>query len=152
MTEADGDRIVRVVELDAPVSRVWTALTDHREFGTWFRVTLDQPFEVGGESTGRMTYPGHEGVRWVAFVERMDPERLFSFRWYDSEDGSVTSTKDQPSLLTEFRLANTSHGTRLTTTESGYSALPEPRQTELLRNCREGWDMQADNLAEYLST
>src|SRR5580700_9665761 len=37
------DRIEKRIELKAPVSRVWRALTDHREFGEWFRVKLEAP-------------------------------------------------------------------------------------------------------------
>lgn len=139
----DDDRIVKIAELYAPVSRVWKALTDHKEFGQWFRVDLDQPFEVGAKSTGRMTYPGHEGVPWLAYVEQMDHERLFSFSWHDSED--------KPALLVEFRLEKIPTGTRLTITESGFAALDNPRRIELMRGNIEGWNIQAVNLAQYLS-
>ncbi len=151
MADADDDRIVKTVELNAPISRVWKALTDHEEFGQWFRVDLDQPFEVGGKSTGQMTYPGHEDVPWVAYIERMDTERLFSFRWYDSDEGLPEQTGHQPGMLVEFRLEEIAHGTRLTITESGFSALPDARRIELMRSNVEGWNLQADNLAEYLS-
>ena len=39
--------IEKQMELEAPVSRVWRALTDYREFGEWFRVKLDGPFAAG---------------------------------------------------------------------------------------------------------
>ena len=89
MAEPDNDKIVKTVEINAPIARVWKAISDHKEFGAWFRVDLDQAFEPGGISTGRITYPGHEGAPWVVYVERMDPERLFTFRWYDSESGET---------------------------------------------------------------
>ena len=76
-----SDRIEKRIELNAPVSRVWQALTDYRQFGEWFRVNLDGPFVEGQLSTGRMTYPGYEHVKWHAVVQKMDPERLFSFVW-----------------------------------------------------------------------
>jgi len=150
MAETDNDRIVKTAELNAPIARVWKALTDHKAFGQWFRVDLDQPFEVGGISTGRMTYPGHEGTPWIAYIERLEPERLFSFRWYDSENG-LPEHDDQPALRVEFRLEETAGRTRLTITESGFSALPEPRRIEMMRSNKEGWNIQADNLAHYLS-
>ncbi|NKB55032.1 MAG: vanillate O-demethylase oxidoreductase VanB [Alphaproteobacteria bacterium] len=151
MTDADNDKIVKVVELNAPISRVWNALTDHEEFGQWFRVSLDQPFEAGVKSTGQMTYPGHEDVAWVAYIERMEPERLFSFRWYDSDEGSTEQSEGQPGLLVEFRLEEVPDGMRLTITESGFSALPDPRRIEAMRSNEEGWNIQADNLTEHLS-
>ena len=98
-----------------------------------------------------MTFPGHEDVAWVAYIECMEPERLFSFRWYDSDDGSIRHPEDQPGLLVEFRLEVVADETRLTITESGISTLPASRQIEVLRGNEEGWNIQADNLAEYLS-
>ena len=77
-----SDRIEKTIELKAPVSRVWRALTDHREFGTWFRVRLDGPFVPGQVSHGQITYPGYEHVRWEAVVQKIEPERLFSFNWH----------------------------------------------------------------------
>ena len=32
-----SDRIEKQIELNASISRVWRALTDHREFGEWFK-------------------------------------------------------------------------------------------------------------------
>ena len=52
------DRIEKRIELKAPISRVWRALTDYREFGEWFRVKLDGPFVQGQVSRGQITYPG----------------------------------------------------------------------------------------------
>ena len=152
MADVDTDRIVKRVDLKATVERVWRALTDYKEFGAWFRVDLDQSFEVGKISTGVMTFPGAEGVRWIAYVERMDTERLFSFRWYDAEDGAGEQTEDEPGLLVEFNLEETPEGTRLIITESGFSSLAEPRRIELMRGNRQGWNIQAENLAHYLST
>lgn len=150
MSEAIPDKIVKTVTLNASLDRVWKALTDYKEFGSWFRVALDQPFEVGGKSTGQMTYPGHEHVPWLAYVERMDPESVFSFRWYDSEDPAQAPDETQPGLLVEFTLKETPSGTQLTITESGFSALPESRRIELMRGNQDGWNIQAENLAQYL--
>ena len=152
MPETDDDKIVKQVDLNAPVARVWQALTDYKEFGHWFRVHLDQPFEVGAESTGHITYPGHEYLPWLVFVEGMEHERLFSFRWFDTDDDTPTATPDQPGLLVEFRLEDRPAGTRLTITESGFSNLPDPRRTELMRDNTEGWTIQAKHIAAYLSS
>ena len=151
MPDMDKDRIVKTVDLKAPVARVWKALTDYKEFGTWFRVDLDQPFEAGGKSTGRITYPGHEGIPWVAYIDCMEPERLFSFRWYDTEDGSSGPNGEAPALLVTFELSETTEGTHLTITESGFAALPEARRIELMRGNEEGWTIQAGHIAQYLS-
>src|SRR5262252_4499262 len=53
-----NDRIEKRIELHAPLSRVWRALTDYREFGEWFRVKLEGPFVPGKTLRGRVTHPG----------------------------------------------------------------------------------------------
>ena len=75
------DRIEKTVELAAPIDRVWRAITDHEEFGAWFRVKLDGPFHLGEPSTGRITYPGAEHYKWEAQVTRMEPPHHFAFTW-----------------------------------------------------------------------
>lgn len=149
--DPNEDRIVKVVELRAPVSRVWRALTDAEEFGQWFRVKLDGPFEPGAISTGKMTYPGYENYPWLATVDRMDHESLFSFRWQDFDEESGVDIADQPTLLVEFRLEAIPEGTRLTITESGFSSIPNPRRLEVLRGNTEGWNIQAQNLSTYVN-
>ena len=146
-----ADRIVKTVELKAPISRVWHAISNHDEFGQWFRVKLDGPFEPGALSTGKMTYPGYEGYPWLARVERMEPERLLSFRWVHSEDiANVDITKD-PMTLVEFHLEPIASGTRLTIIESGFEALPDHRRLEILRSNTQGWNIQADNIAAHVT-
>src|SRR5215471_7560905 len=72
-----SDRIEKRIELKAPLSQVWRALTDYREFGQWFRVKLDGPFVPGQVSRGQITYPGYEHVRREALVEKMEPHGSF---------------------------------------------------------------------------
>jgi uncharacterized protein YndB with AHSA1/START domain len=146
------DRIVKTVELKAPLSRVWRALSDHNEFGQWFRVKLDGPFTPGAVSTGRMTYPGYEHHPWLAVVERVEHERLLSFRWPDLDGKSGTDVSKQPSTLVEFRLEPTAEGTRLTITESGFETLSDHRRLEVLRRNTEGWHIQANNIAVHVAS
>jgi uncharacterized protein YndB with AHSA1/START domain len=144
------DRIEKVIEIPAPVSRVWRALTDHREFGDWFRVRLDGPFEPGAVSSGSMTYPGYEGWPWLATVEKMEPERYFSFRWHDHDPKSARPLAGQPTTLVEFRLQPVGGGTRLTITESGFASLTDARRIEAMRSNTEGWNIQAQNIARHV--
>ena len=145
------DRIEKVIELSAPVARVWRALTDHKEFGTWFRVELDGPFEVGRISRGRTTYPGYEGMKWEAMIVAMESLRLFAFRWcpYEHEDGRDFS--QAPQTLVEFRMEPTSAGTRLVIAESGFDGLPDDkRRLDALRSNAQGWEEQMKSLAGYV--
>lgn len=147
-----ADRIVKTIELKAPLSRVWRALADHDEFGEWFRVKLDGPFRPGAVSTGKMTYPGYEHYPWLAVVERMEHERLLSFKWHDFDGKSDIDVSKQPTTLVEFRLEPIPEGTRLTITESGFEALPDPRRIEVLRDNSEGWNIQANNIAAHVAS
>ncbi|MEM7445403.1 MAG: SRPBCC family protein [Pseudomonadota bacterium] len=147
-----ADRIVKQVELKAPISRVWRAISDHKEFGQWFRVKLDGPFIPGAVQTGKMTYPGYEHLPWLVTVERVEPESYLSFRWHDYDETSDLDIADQPTMLVEFQLEPTAEGTRLTITESGFEALPDPRRIEVLRDNTEGWNIQAKNIAAYLAS
>jgi uncharacterized protein YndB with AHSA1/START domain len=145
-----NDRIEKRIELKAPVSRVWRALTDHREFGEWFRVKLDGPFVAGQISRGQITYPGYEHVKWHAVVQKMEPERLFSFTWHHSHDPHVDISKE-PTTLVEFRLEKIPSGTLLTVTESGFENLPSDRRLEAFRMNEGGWTEQMKNIEKYVA-
>src|SRR6266511_1513293 len=67
------DRIEKRVVLRAPRTRVWHALTNAEEFGTWFRVKLEGAFAEGRPVRGRLSIPGYEHVTLEMLVERIDP-------------------------------------------------------------------------------
>ena len=145
------DRIVKEIELKAPVSRVWRALTDYREFGEWFRVMIDGPFIAGQPSTGHITYPGYEHLKWEAVIQKVEPERLFSFTWHPyAIDPKVDYSQEAPTLV-EFTLEKTASGTRLTVTESGFSRIPADRQFEAFRMNDRGWAEQMKNIEVHLA-
>src|SRR5579863_9966320 len=149
------DRIEKRIELNAPVSRVWRALTDYREFGEWFRVKLEGPFVAGQVSRGHITYPGYEHIKWEAVVQAMEPERLFSFTWphvksLDKADYQADYT-GEPTTLVEFRLEKTANGTLLVVTESGFDKLPIDRRLEAFRRNDGGWTEQLKNIENYVA-
>jgi len=149
------NQIVKRVELKAPVSRVWRALTDYREFGEWFRVKIDGPFVPGQVSRGHITYPGYEHIKWEAVVQKMEPERLFSFTWphpksFDKTD-APQDYSGEPTTLVEFRLEKTATGTLLTVTESGFDNLPEDRRVQSFRSNEGGWTEQMKNIEAYVA-
>ncbi len=146
-----SDRIEKRIEPKAPPSRVWRALTDHREFGEWFRVRLDGPFVPGQVSTGRITYPGYEHLRWEAVVQKMEPERLFSFTWQPSAVDPGADHSKEPATLVEFRLERAAGGTLLVLTESGFDKLPPDRRLEAFRQNEGGWSAQRENVARHVA-
>ena len=145
------NRIERRIELKAPVSRVWRALTDHREFGEWFRVKLDGPFVPGQVSSGHITYPGYEHLKWEVVVQKLEPERLFSFTWHPyAVDPNVDYSQETPTLV-EFRLEKTASGTLLLLTESGFENIPSERRLEAFRMNDGGWTEQMKNIEGHVA-
>ena len=151
MSTSSTDRIEKRIELNAPVARVWRALTDHREFGQWFRVNLESPFVPGKSTTGRITYPGYEHATMTVVVQKMEPERLFSFTWHPyAVDPKTDFSKESPTLV-EFTLAKHGAGTLLVVTESGFDALPAHRRDEAFRMNDNGWTAQLKNIERHVS-
>ena len=144
--------IEKQIELNAPVARVWKALTDYREFGEWFGVKLESPFAVGQTARGHITYPGYEHLVLEARVVAMDPERLFSFTWHPyAIDPAVDYSTETPTLV-EFRLEKTGSGTRLRVTESGFDQIPASRRSLALRMNEGGWAEQMKNIERHVAT
>jgi uncharacterized protein YndB with AHSA1/START domain len=150
-TRIENDRIEKRIELKAPVARVWRAITDHREFGEWFRVKLDGPFVPGQPSRGQITYPGYEHLKWEAMVQKMEPERLFSFTWHPAAVEPGTDYSGEPSTLVEFRLEPSPRGTVLTIVESGFEKLPANRRAEAFRMNEGGWTEQVRNIERHVA-
>jgi uncharacterized protein YndB with AHSA1/START domain len=145
------NRIEKRIELKAPVARVWRALTDHREFGEWFRVKIDGPFVAGQVSTGHITYPGYEHLKWEAVVQKIEPERLFSYTWHPyAVDPKADYSKETPTLV-EFRLEKIDGGTLLVVTESGFDKIPKERRDEAFRMNEGGWTQQMKNMENHVA-
>jgi uncharacterized protein YndB with AHSA1/START domain len=146
-----NDRIEKTIELKAPVARVWKALTDHEEFGKWFRVKIDGPFAPGEVSRGHITYEGYEHLRWEAVVQRMEPMRLFSFTWHPYAVDPKVDYSGEPSTLVEFTLEKTAGGTLLRVVESGFDKLPKHRRDEAFRMNEDGWAAQMENIEKHVA-
>ena len=146
-----NDRIEKRIELKAPVSRVWRALTDYREFGEWFRVKIDGPFVPGQVARGQITYPGYEHLSWEAVVQKMEPEHLFSFTWHPNATDTNRDYSQETPTLVEFRLEKTATGTLLVLTESGFDKIPEDRRFQAFRSNDGGWTEQMKYIESYVA-
>ena len=146
-----SDRIEKQIELKAPVSRVWQALTDHKQFGEWFRVNIQSPFVPGQTARGNVLYPGYEHVVWEAVVQKIEPERLFSFTWHPYAIDSAVDYSGETPTLVEFRLQPTATGTLLTLTESGFDNIPAHRRADAFRMNDNGWTQQMKNIETYVA-
>jgi len=146
-----NDRLEKRIEVKAPVSRVWRALTDYREFGEWFRVKLDRPFVEGQVSRGQITYPGYEHLKWEAVVQKMEPERLFSFTWHPYAIDAKADYSKEPGSLFECKLEKTPTGTLLLLTESGFDKIPAGRRLDAFRMNDGGWTQQMKNIESHVT-
>lgn len=149
--KATTDRIEKKILLRAPKSRVWRALTDHKEFGAWFRVSLESGFAVGKTVTGKVTYPRYEHLTFSVEVDRMDAERLFSFRWHPAAVDPKADYSKEPTTLVEFQLEEVPGGTMLTVVESGFDRIPAGRRDEAFRMNSEGWAIQMENVRRHVT-
>lgn len=149
------DRIQKQILLRAPRKRVWRALTDSTEFGTWFGMKLDGPFKPGARVTGVIAptkvdpevgrmQKSHEGASFEMLIEKMDPERLFSFRWH-------ALAGDEPTTLVEFLLEEASGGILLTVTHSGFDQIPLDRRAKVFADNEGGWTMMVKVIEKYVT-
>jgi uncharacterized protein YndB with AHSA1/START domain len=145
-----SDRIEKHFQVSAKRSRVWRAISDAGEFGTWFGMKLDRPFAPGATVFGRLTIPGYDHVTLEILVEKIEPEGYFSYRWHPYPMNPATDYKAEPTTLVEFRLEETSGGTAITITESGFDRLPASRRAEAFRMNEAGWAGQSKKLANYV--
>ena len=121
------DRIEKSFEVKATRSRVWRAISDAREFATWFGVELDRSFAPGTSVIGRLPYKG-EIHTFEMQVERVEPESYFSYRWHPYAMDPKVDYSKEPTTLVEFRLEEVPGGTLLRVVESGFQSLPAARQ------------------------
>ncbi|HWW98334.1 MAG TPA: SRPBCC family protein [Edaphobacter sp.] len=146
-----NDRIEKQIDLKAPVSRVWRALTDYREFGEWFRVKLEGPFVAGQVSRGQLTFPGYEHLQMELAVQKIEPERYFSYTWHPyAVDPKVDYSQETPTLV-EFTLEKSAKGTLLKVTESGFDKIPSARRLEAFRMNENGWGQQLKSIENYVA-
>jgi uncharacterized protein YndB with AHSA1/START domain len=144
------DVIEKRIEIAAPMGRVWRALTDSRQFGEWFRVSLDGPFVAGKPVGGQITFPGYEHLRMEMEVKTIEPKTYFSYTWHPyAVDPKVDYTQETPTLV-EFRLKPVEGGTLLTVKESGFDKIPSGRRAEAFRKNSGGWEQQMKNIEAYV--
>lgn len=150
-TPQTADRIEKRFEVKSIRSRVWRAISDAREFGAWFGVKFDRPFEPGATAIGQITLKGYEHVAMEVQVERVEPEGYFSYRWHPYAVDPKVDYSAEPPTLVEFHLEETAGGTAVLITESGFDRLPASRRAEAFRMNEGGWASQSKKLASYVS-
>ena len=112
---------------------------------------IDGPFVAGQVSRGQITYPGYEHLKWEVVVQRMEPERLFSFTWHPyAVDPKKDYSKETPTMV-EFTLEKTTSGTLLVVKETGFDNIPADRRLEAFRMNDGGWTQQMKNIESHVA-
>ena len=150
MNQTSTDRIEKQVAIKAPLSRVWRALTDYREFSQWFMVDLDSPFVAGQTSRGQTTHPECTGMMLELQVRDLEPEHYFSYYWEPYAPDPERPDAEKPRTLVEFRLEETGTGTLLRVIESGFDRLPDARREQAYRMNDGGWTEQMKNIEAHV--
>lgn len=147
------DRIERKVVIKAPRSRVWRALTDAEEFGSWFGVSLQgKTFTKGARTQAQITIPGYTHVMFDVVIEQLEPEKLMAWRWHPyAVDPKVDYSKEQRTLVT-FELKEVEGGTLLSVVESGFDQVPPERRMEAFRMNSGGWEQQMGNIRRHVES
>lgn len=151
--EAPADRIEKKVQLRAPRKRVWQALTDPAQFGQWFgaRLPPEAVFAPGRTARGPITYPGYEHITLEITIEKMEPERVFSWRWHPNAVDPKRDYSNDPTTLVVFTLEEKDGGTLLTVVESGFDKVPSPYRATAFRSNRGGWAEQMKNIERHVT-
>ena len=145
------DRIEKRTLLRAPRARVWRAITTAAEFGAWFGMKVEGAFTAGAKVRGKLTIPKYDHLTLEIRIERIEPERYFSYRWHPYAIDRNKDYSAEPTTLVQFTLEETEGGTALTIVESGFDRLPLERRAEAFRMNDQGWDGQIKNLAQYVA-
>jgi uncharacterized protein YndB with AHSA1/START domain len=155
------DRIEKKILLKAPIARVWSAISDSKQFGTWFGVAFDGPFVAGQKLEGRIVptkvdpevaamQKDYEGMPFDVIVDRIEPERLFSFRWHPyAAEKDHDYSKEERTLVT-FELEAVEGGTLLRVTESGFDKVPLERRAKAFTMNEGGWEAQTRLVQKYV--
>ena len=158
-----SDRIEKKLLLRAPQERVWQAITEAKPFGYWFGVDFDGEFALGAELTGRVVptkvdpevakmQKQHEGMTFELHVDRIEPMRLFAFRWHPFAIEKGVDYSKEPMTTVTFVFQPDPGGTMLTIIETGFDRLPLARRSDAYEANTEGWTAQGRLLQKYVAT
>ena len=156
------DRIEKTILLRAPRQRVWRALTEAEQFGTWFGMKFDKAFAPGATVRARVvgTAVDKEVAQEQAqyadqpfdiTIDRIEPERLFSFRWHPHAVEPGVDYSHEPTTLVEFTLAEAQGGIMLTVSESGFDKIPLERRAKAFAANDGGWAIVVTLIEKYLA-
>src|ERR1700693_5040906 len=155
-------RLEKKILLHAPHERVWHAISEAKQFGSWFGVAFDGPFVAGARLTGRIVPTSvdaeiaklqepFKGLVFEFFVDGIEPLRGFAFRWHPYAVEPNVDYSKEPTTLVVFELQEISGDTLLTISESGFDQIPLARRARAFAANDGGWAMQTKLIEKYLA-
>jgi uncharacterized protein YndB with AHSA1/START domain len=155
------DRIEKKILLRASRERVWAAVSEASQFGSWFGMAFDGPFVEGTRLTGKIRPTSvdpevaklqapYAGKAFEFWVDRIEPMQRISFRWHPYAIDSSVDYSKEPTTLIVFELQEAPEGILLTITESGFEGIPLTRRAQAFTANDGGWEKQTGLIQKYL--
>jgi uncharacterized protein YndB with AHSA1/START domain len=152
------DRIEKSAVLRAPLQRVWRAISDSGEFGTWFGMVVDGPFVQGVTVSCTMSgtamdddvaaeQRAHGAEAFPLHIVTVEEPKRFAFRWSPVPDPDFADL----TTLVEFTLTEVDDGVLLEIVESGFDVVPVEHRTSVFESNSHGWATQLDLVSRYVS-
>ena len=143
--DAEAFSVRRSIHISAPLTRVWTAITDPRQISLWFGEARLNGSGVG--ASGTLTWPDHGSTPFR--IEAIDEPHSISYRWNEEPSTGEPVITDASTVFT-FTLESRGGGTQLTVVETGFDITTDPAAH--LESHRGGWDFELDELITLLES
>lgn len=139
MDETSAREIEKRIEFDAPIERVWRAITEPDELAAWFGHEAD--FRAVPGYDGAMVW--HEHGSFALRVEEVEAPRRLVWSWVHE---AGVAFEEAPSTRVEWLLSEQGEGrTVLIVRETGFRTELHHRQNT------EGWAEELGELVAWLS-
>lgn len=134
--------ITRSIDIAAPITKVWAALTEADLITQWLGDSAEFDAVAGG--TGFFGWSEHGKFR--VLVEQADAPRLLVYRWAREAD---TDPAPGRSTVVRIELSEIDGGTRLALVESGFEELANPEVAHAEN--QGGWTAELGELVDFLT-
>ena len=140
MVAADElSRIDRTIKIDAPVERVWRALTNAEDLSSWFQVRIEGTIAPGSDVWMTSVHPDHAGQRFPVKIAEMAPPHRLVWQWHPGAVDPNVDYSREPRTTVTFALAPTDGGTLLTVSETGFNEISLARRAKAYQDNSQGW-------------
>ena len=143
MKKTDPPVVVEQI-INAPISKVWNAISDLTEMHAWFFEEIES-FEptAGFETQFQIEHEGKTYLHQWKIIE-VEPGKRIVYDWqYEHCEGQGK---------VEWDLVATEVGTKLTLTNSVVESFPDDDPAFTRESCEGGWQFLLERLTEHLTS